>query len=90
MSVKKMGTGMTETMKINLNKATMSLKIVSSIVGVFLTMGIAWSSIDERLDKIEMEQSRFEGVMDERTRNTQEDVKRIYDIVKDWSPDGES
>lgn len=45
---------------------------------------IANKETERRLSEGEKKQARFEGVMDERTRNTQADVKRIYDIVKEW------
>ena len=38
------------------------------------------------ISELKTKQARFEGVIDERTKNTQEDVKRIYDIVKEWEP----
>lgn len=42
---------------------------------------------EARLNAVEQKQARFEGVMDERTKNTAKRVDDIYDIVKDWSPD---
>ena len=75
---------MTETMKINLDKTLMSLKIISTVAGGLIACAVVYGGIDNRMDKLEQEQATFKGVMDERTRNTQEDVKRIYDIVKEW------
>ena len=42
------------------------------------------AELDRRMTQLETRQARFEGVIDERTKNTQTDVKRIYDIVKEW------
>ena len=80
---------MTETMKINLTKAFMGVKIMGAVAGALIFCAAVYAGIDNRLDKIESAQSRFEGMIDERTKNTQEDVKRIYDIVKEWGPYGQ-
>ena len=68
---------MPEVIKVNLSKILTTLSIFAIVGGAYVTL-------DSRMDAIERKQERFEGVMDERTRNTQTDVKRIYDIVKDW------
>ena len=75
---------MTETIKVNLDKTLTSLKILSTVAGALIACAVVYGGIDNRMDKLEQEQATFKGVMDERTRNTQEDVKRIYDIVKEW------
>ena len=75
---------MTETMKVNLDRTLTSLKIISIVAGGLIACAVVYGGIDSRMDKLEQEQATFKGVMDERTRNTQEDVKRIYDIVKEW------
>jgi len=62
-----------------MSKILTTLSIVAICGGAYVTL-------DSRMDAIERKQERFEGIMDERTRNTQDDVKRIYDIVKDWKP----
>jgi hypothetical protein len=54
------------------------------VAGGLIACAVVYGGIDNRMDKLEQEQATFKGVMDERTRNTQEDVKRIYDIVKEW------
>lgn len=81
---------MTETLKINLTKLLAGSKVMGAVAGILITAFVAYASIDDRMDRIELEQATFKGVIDERTRNTQEDVRRIYDIVKEWSPDGQS
>ena len=40
----------------------------------------------ERIQLLETKQARFEGMIDERTRNTAKRVDDIYSIVKDWKP----
>lgn len=77
---------MTDTVKVNLAKTLTGIRIMAAVAGFFIFISVVYANIDDRMDKIEQAQSRFEGVMDERTRNTQEDVKRIYDIVKEWGP----
>jgi hypothetical protein len=77
---------MTETIKVNLDRTLTSLKIISIVAGALIACAVVYGGIDSRMDKLESEQATFKGVMDERTRNTQEDVKRIYDIVKEWEP----
>ncbi len=79
---------MTETMKINLDRTLLSLKIISIVAGALIACAVVYGGIDSRMDKLEQEQATFKGVMDERTRNTAKRVDDIYNIVKDWSPDG--
>ena len=79
---------MTETMKINLDRTLMSLKIISIVAGALIACAVVYGGIDSRMDRLEQEQATFKGVMDERTRNTAKRVDDIYNIVKDWSPDG--
>lgn len=81
---------MSETMKINLSKTFLSLKIVSIVAGALIACAVVYGNIDSRIDSIESAQNRFEGVMEERTRSMSENINRIYDIVKDWSPSGET
>ena len=78
---------MTELTKINLEKTLTSLKIISTVAGFLVACVVVYGGIDARMDKLEQAQSRFEGIIEERTRNTQEDVRRIYDIVKEWKPE---
>lgn len=79
---------MPETVKVNLDKALISLRIISIVAGALIAIGYFYMNIDDRLDKIEQAQVRFEGIMEERTRNMSDNINRIYDIVKDWSPSG--
>ena len=75
---------MTENLKINLDKSLMSLKIVSMVAGGLIACAVVYGGIDSRMDKLELEQATFKGVMDERTRNMSKRVDDIYDIVKNW------
>lgn len=45
--------------------------------------GLQW---EQRLDGLENRQARFEGMIDERTKNTAKRVDDIYAIVKEWTP----
>lgn len=80
---------MAETLKINLDKTYTSLKIVSAIAGIFISCFVVYNNIDGRMDKIERDQAITKGVQQEWMRNMENNVERIYDIVKLWSPDGE-
>ncbi|MCK5017553.1 MAG: hypothetical protein KAS32_10840 [Candidatus Peribacteraceae bacterium] len=42
--------------------------------------------LESRMQDVETRQARFEGIMDERTRNTAKRVDDIYSIVKEWEP----
>lgn len=80
---------MTNTLKVNLDRTLTSLKIMSVVAGALIACFLVYTSIDDRMDKLELEQATFKGVIDERTRNTAKRVDDIYEIVKEWSPDGQ-
>ena len=80
---------MTETLRVNLEKTYTSLKIMSMVAGVLIACFVVYANVDDRMDRLEMDQAQFKGVMEERTRNMSERVDMIYDIVKEWSPDGQ-
>ena len=73
---------MAETTKVNLTKTLTSLKIVSTVAGFLIACAVAYANIDARMDRLEMEQATFKGIMDERTRSTQEDIREIKGDVK--------
>jgi hypothetical protein len=75
---------MTETVRINLDKTYTSLKIISIVAGALIACAAVYGGIDDRMDKLEQKQATFEGVIEERTRNTAKRVDDIYDIVKNW------
>ncbi len=77
---------MKETMKVNLSNTLTSLKIVSIVAGALIACAVVYASVDDRMDKIEQAQVKFEGIMEERTRNMSDNINRIYDIVKGWEP----
>ncbi len=91
---------MTSQTKINLKNMSIVLGmavILASVVGsAFLTYDNARSAASRAVENsakiqvIETKQARFEGMIDERTKNTARRVEDIYDIVKDWSPDGKN
>ncbi len=80
---------MTNTMKVNLDKTYTGIKIMGAIAGVFISCFVVYNNIDNRMDKIEQEQAITKGVQQEWMRNMENNVERIYDIVKEWSPDGQ-
>jgi Skp family chaperone for outer membrane proteins len=85
---------MSETMKLNLTKTAVFIGIImtlaSAVGGGYIAYDNAKSAKaqadvnSKAISSLETKQARFEGVIDERTQNTQADVKRIYDIVKEW------
>jgi len=77
---------MAETMKINLDKTYTSVKIISVVAGALIACFVVYANVDNRMDKLEQEQSTFKGIMEERTRNMSENIAKIYDIVKEWGP----
>ena len=80
---------MTNTLKVNLDKTYTSLKIVSAIAGIFISCFVVYSAIDNRIDKLEQDQAVFKGVIDERTRTMAKRVDEIWNVVTEWSPDGQ-
>ncbi len=77
---------MTNTLKVNLEKTLTSLLIVSVVAGALMACFVVYDNVDTRMDKLEIDQAQFKGVMEERTRNMSDRVDDIYDIVKDWVP----
>ena len=78
---------MTETLKVNLTKTLTSLRIISITAGCLIGGFVVYTSIDNRMDKIEQEQATSKGVQQEWMRNMENNVERIYDIVKEWRPE---
>jgi hypothetical protein len=66
-----------ETVKVNLDKALLSLKIMSIIAGALIACAVVYGQIDERMDTLE----KNEGIMGERMSNMKETIDKIYDIV---------
>ena len=77
---------MTNTLKVNLEKTLTSLLIVSVVAGALMACFVVYDNVDTRMDKLEIDQAQFKGVMEERTRNMSDRVDDIYDIVKEWVP----
>ena len=74
---------MVETMKVNLNKTYLFLKITGIVAGVLIAAAVVYGELDNRMDEIEKSQVEFKGVMGERTRNMSDKMDMIYDIVKE-------
>lgn len=85
---------MAETVKVNPTKIAAVLGVLlafcSIVGGGYIaydnakTAKINAAANTREINILKTQQARFEGIIDERTKNTQEDVKRIYDIVKEW------
>jgi hypothetical protein len=75
---------MTETVRVNLDKTYTGIKIVAFVAGVMIACFQAYASIDSRMDRIEQEQAVTKGVQQEWMRSMENNVERIYDIVKEW------
>jgi hypothetical protein len=73
---------MTETLRVNLDKTATSLKILSTVAGALIACAVVYGQIDDRMDKLELEQATFKGVIDERTRNMGDDMTEIKSDMK--------
>lgn len=73
---------MSETVKINLNKTLTSLKIMSIVAGALIAGAYVYGGIDDRMDKIEQRHATFKGIIEERTRNTSDNVKELKTDMK--------
>jgi hypothetical protein len=71
-------------MKINLDKTTASLKIISTIAGAIIGLFAIYTNIDGRMDAIEREVATNKGVQHEWMRNMENNVEKIYNVVKEW------
>ena len=68
---------MVETVKVNLDRALLSLKIMSIVAGFLISCFYAYGHIDARMDNLE----KNEGIMGERMSNMKDTVDKIYEIV---------
>lgn len=88
---------MSETLKLNLTKMGL---IVAIMLGVSSIVGGAMISYDNAKEakatskanaiaimEVRLKQEKFEGIIEERTRNIQSDVSEIKDIVNRWGPE---
>jgi uncharacterized membrane protein YqgA involved in biofilm formation len=75
---------MTETMKVNLSKTSASLKIISTIAGAIIGLFVIYMNIDNRMDALEQEVATTKGVQQEWMRNMENNVEKIYNVVKEW------
>ena len=85
---------MSNSAKNNLRSVGIVFTIVLALASVVGAAFITYDNTKEakkdiallqtKTQSLETKQARFEGIIDERTRNTQKRVDDIYDIVKDW------
>jgi len=88
---------MSDSIRINIVKAATVLTIAVILAGM---VGAAYIGYDNaktakqdtaalavRMTAIELDYAKFKGIMEERTKNIQENVSKIYDIVKEWQPE---
>ena len=78
----------------SLKNASLFLGIILMLASVIGAACIAYNtgketklevaSLKVRMQASETKQARFEGIIDERTKNTAKRVDDIYDIVKEW------
>ena len=73
---------MSETVKINLDKALTSIKIMSAVAGAIIAIFVVYINIDSRIDRIENEQAVYRGVQDERTRQQGDDINELKSDMK--------
>jgi Flp pilus assembly protein TadB len=88
---------MSDNIKININKCLTALTLVIAAAAM---IGAAYIGYDNaktakaetaalalRMTTLELDYAQFKGIMQERTKNIQDNVGKIYDIVKEWQPD---
>jgi hypothetical protein len=75
---------MTETIRVNLDKTYAGVKVVAFVAGALIACFQVYASVDKRMDNIEQEQAVTKGVQQEWMRSMENNVERIYDIVKEW------
>ena len=68
---------MTETLKLNLDRTFLFLKITSIVAGALIACAVVYGQIDNRIDRLET----AKAVEEERNRNMNEKINKIYDIV---------
>lgn len=75
---------MAKEVKIDLSKTDLGMRIVWRIGGAMALIFLAWMAVDARFDKLELN----DAISQEQIKGMRIEITRIYDIVKDWSPDG--
>ena len=83
-----------ENISTSLKNASLFLGIILTLASVIGAACIAYdtgketklevASLKVRMQASETKQARFEGIIDERTKNTAKRVDDIYNIVKEW------
>ena len=74
---------MTETLKLNLDRTFLFLKITSIVAGALIACAVVYGQIDNRIDNLE----KSDAVEKERSRNMNEKINQIYDIVRELRND---
>jgi hypothetical protein len=76
---------MAKTVKVDLTKADLGMRIVWRIGSMVVLLFVAYMAVDARFDKLEVN----DAVLQEQIKGMRTEITRVYDIVKDWSPDGQ-
>ena len=77
---------MVETVKVNLDKAYLSLKIMSIVAGALIACAVVYGQIDKRMDKYEIQQAVEKGVNQEKWRSLEKTLEQISESVKELKP----
>lgn len=74
---------MVETVKVNLDKALISLKIMSIVAGALIACAVVYGNLDARIDKIKIDQAVSDGIKQTRLENIEKGMNRNYEAIKD-------
>jgi len=71
---------MVKSDNLDLAKTLTRLKVISILAGLFVICATVYASLDNRVDSLE----KTQDVIIERSKNTNEKINMIYEIVKTW------
>jgi hypothetical protein len=72
-----------ETVKVNLDKALISLKIMSIVAGALIACAVVYGNLDARINQIKIDQAVSDGVKNARLDNIEDDIGFIVQYIKD-------
>lgn len=73
---------MVETVKVNLNKALISLKITSIIAGALIACAVVYGQLDSRIDDLKLNQEVSKNVNEIRLENMEKNINRTLKLVE--------
>ena len=73
---------MVETLKVNLGKTALVLKIAGIVFGALMACAMTYGQLDARIDDNKLNQAVAEAVLKTKLEAIDSKVNLIYDIVK--------